>query len=152
MILRTATTKDVDEVFENLRDQDRSVMEAQGGLADARKTVESLLQVFPHQIFEADDGRVAALWIALRKWDGVIEIAGYTTNAVEENMIGFYKASSRGLMYVADILKAHKIECIVWGDYERSVLWLERLGFEKEGYMKQHGPNKEDATLMGRVF
>jgi len=151
MRLRPATTADINELFANLREQDRKTLNAMGGLRQARQTVDALMDSFPHQLFETDDGRVAALWIGLRKWDGVIEIVGYTTEAAEENKAGFFKASMRGVNYIAEYLNAHKIECVVWGDYERSVRWLKRLGFEKEGYMKQHGPNKENATMMGRV-
>ena len=151
MRLRPATSKDIDELFANLRGQDRLTLNAMGGMLHARKTVDYLMTMFPHQLFETDDGRVAALWIGMRKWDGLIEIIGYTTNAAEENKAGFYKASIRGVNYIAEFLNAHKIECVVWGDYDRSVKWLKRLGFEKEGYMKHHGPNKENATMMGRV-
>lgn len=152
MILRASTPQDLDKLFADLRDIDKEVLERMGGIVQSRKVVDHLVTMFPSQIFVTDDGRVAALFIGLRKWEGLIEIIGYTGNAVEDNMVGFYKASLRGVQYLADVLEAHKVECIVWGDYDRSIKWLEKLGFEKEGLLRQHGPDKSNATLMGRIM
>lgn len=152
MILRPATADDIDALFEDLRPHDKGVLEKFGGLALARDTVDRLMLSFPHQLFVTKDGKVAALWIGLRKWDGLIEIYGYTTNVAEENRVGFFRASNRALGYMKDILGAHKIECVVWNGYDRSIKWLERLGFEREGYMRHHGPDKTDAVMMGRVL
>lgn len=152
MVLRAIQDGDIDKLFDDLRPEDRGVMERMGGLLPAKQAVMEMSKVFPTQIFETHDGRIAALWIVLRRWSGVAEIIGYTGNSAEDNMVGFYRANIRGIQYVKDILSIHKLECIVWGDYQRSILWLERLGFEREGYMKQHGPDKTDATMLGKVL
>lgn len=152
MLLRVATPEDLDLLFDDLRPVDKETLEKFGGLIKSRETVDYLIEHFPHQLFVTEDGKPAALWIALRKWDGVFEIFGYTGNEAEKNRVGFYKACLRGCDYIRDILEAHKLECIVWGGYDRSVNWLKRLGFEQEGFMRCHGPDKSDATIMGRVL
>lgn len=152
MILRPSNPEDLDELFADLRDEDLEAIERMGGVANARAVVNQLIEAFPHQVFITEDGKVAALFIGLRKWDGVIEIIGYTSNAAEDNIFGFYKASIRGVDYLSSILGAHKVECIVWGGYQRSINWLQRLGFKQEGYLVKHGPDQSDATLMGRVM
>ena len=152
MLLRTIQDGDIDSLFDDLREEDQEVMERMGGTLEAKQAVNEMVKFFPTQVFESEDGRVAALWIGLRRWHGVMEIVAYTGNATEGNRVGFYRACTRGLKYIKDILNIHKIECIVWSDYQRSIHWLERLGFEKEGYMKQHGPDKTDATMMGKVL
>ncbi len=152
MILRVSTPGDIDELFFDLREKDLEIIESMGGMVEARKVVDNLLEIFPHQVFITDDGRVAALWIMMRRWTGVIEVVAYTGNETEKNKVGFFKACVRGIDYIADHLYAHKIECLVWGDYYRSIKWLVRLGFQKEGFMRQHGPDKSDATMMGRVL
>lgn len=152
MIMRPATAEDLDALFADLRDADRKTLTGFGGLGKAREIVDALMLHFPHQFFVTNDGRPAALWIGMRKWDGVFEIYGYTGKAVEENVVGFYKACQRGIQHIHEILGAHRIEALVWGDYRRSIRWLERLGFEQEGVLRHHGPDKSDATLMGRVF
>jgi len=151
MFLRPADTQDLDFLFSDLRDEDRLSLESMGGVDVGRAAADELMKHFPHQLFVNDDGRVAALWIGIKKWDGLVEIIGYTGNAAEDEIVGFYKASLRGIGYFSEFLGAHKVECIVWAGYDRSVKWLERLGFEKEGYMKHHGPDKRDAIMMGRT-
>ena len=152
MILKVATAEDLDILFADLRPMDIDTLERLGGLVRAREIVDLLMVNFPHQLFVTEEGKPVALWIALRKWDGCFELFGYTGNEAEKNKVGFYKACMRGCEYIRDILGAHKIECIVWGNYDRSIRWLKRLGFEKEGYCRQHGPDKSDATIMGRVM
>lgn len=152
MRLRPLKDGDLDFLFYTLRDPDKHAIDRMGGRESCRKAVEEMVQYFPSQVIESDDGAIAALAIALRKWDGVVEIVAYTTTAVERNPIGFHKACIRGMAFAQEVLQLHKVECIVWEGYMRSVRWLERLGFSREGLLLAHGPDKSNAIAMGRVF
>ena len=152
MYLREATPEDIDELFANLREEDAKAIERMGSFNEARNVVDQLLGHFTHQLFMTEDHRVAGLWIGVQKYRGVVEIVGYTTTAAEDERIGFFRASQRGIAAIKEVMGAHKIECIVWDGYDKSIKWLQRLGFEIEGYSRQHGPDKSDATLMGRIF
>lgn len=152
MTLVETTEALIDELFADLREEDQTVLTRMGGVDSAKAAALKMTKMFTSQVFVTDDGRAAALWIAVQKWPGLVEIVCYSGNAVEDEKVGFYRACVRGIGYMKDVMDLHKIECTVWGDYSRSKLWLMRLGFEQEGYMKQHGPDKTDATMMGRCF
>lgn len=46
----------------------------------------------------------------------------------------------------------HRVEAAVRTDFPEAVKMIEVFGFEREGIMKQHGPDKADAYLYSRVF
>lgn len=152
MILVAPEKRHLDELFANLRDEDLDVIDDMSDVVEARKTAEEMIKVFPSQVFVTDKGKVAALWILVIKWNGVAEIVAYTTNEVETNRVAFHKACLRGIDYAVDFYGLHRLQAYVWGDYVRSIKWLERLGFKVEGVMRQFGPNKVDATMLGRIF
>jgi hypothetical protein len=152
MLIRVPVDEDIREVFDNLREEDRAVLERMVGLEAAEKAVRHMVKHYPSQVFVADDGRTAALMIALSKWQGVAEIVAYTTTAVDDYRAGFYRTCLRGIGHLRTVMGLHKVEAMVWGDYQASINWLRHLGFEFEGRLRRHGPDGTDATLMGRIF
>lgn len=142
----------IDEVFGDLRDQDRNAIESLGGQEDLKKVVQAMAGFCISQAVLDTTGKAIALVFAVPKYKGVFEISAYTANGVEQNKIGFFKAILRMMADFQALGEAHKIECVVWHGYVRSIKWLEKIGFEIEGYAKQHGPDRSDAILMGRTL
>ena len=152
MQLVEATESLIDVLFDDLREEDMNVLSRMGGIESAKRSALQMTKMFTCQMFISERGIPAALWIGIQKWDGLIEIIAYTGNESETEKAGFYRACIRAIGYMKEVMNLHKIECIVWGDYERSKLWLKRLGFIVEGIKKQHGPDKTDATMLGRIL
>lgn len=48
--------------------------------------------------------------------------------------------------------KFRRLQAHVFPNFANGVKLVERLGFEKEGRCRQHGPNGEDMDLYSRVF
>jgi len=151
MILREPTIEDISYIFDNLRTEDQETIDRLGGAHQMRLHVMQMTRTFPSQVFVQGDTPVA-IFIVLRRWEGVAEVCAYTTTDVEKYRIGFYRACIRGIDYCRDILGMHRLDAIVWGNYYRSIKWLLKLGFSVEGFRPKYGPDKEDATMLGRVM
>lgn len=46
----------------------------------------------------------------------------------------------------------HRAEAAVRTDFPEAVKMIEAFGFEREGLMRQHGPDKADSYLYSRIF
>lgn len=141
----------LDWLIPRLREHDWTMALRHGGEFHIRSLIE---QMKPHAVIMSSittDGEVAAIWIMQKKWNGVMTIHAYTGQAVDRNKVEFFKACIRGLETAESSMKLHRIEAVVWAGYDRSVKWLERLGFAQEGTMKKFGPDGLDAVLMARV-
>lgn len=142
----------IDALVAGLRPIDAEVAERRGGipaLVDRLKTMMGYACMFT---FLTSGGNVAAVFCITSKWTGVADIWAYTTNHVEANRIGFYRASRRGVDNIAESLNLHRVEAVVWDGYERSAKWLEHIGFKREAVLEKYGPDKESAIIMGKVY
>ena len=80
---------------------------------------------------------------------GIGEVWTVSDKTVDKYPIAVHKSILK-LLNKFDQLKFHRLQaiCAMIGN---SGKWLEKLGFEKEGIMRQFGENKEDYLLYGRI-
>ena len=80
---------------------------------------------------------------------GVGEVWTITDKIADRYPILLHKTVLQ-LLKKLDDLGFHRLQsiCSMWGN---TFKWLEKLGFEYEGTMRQFGPNKEDYCLYGRI-
>lgn len=144
-----------DDLLDNMRDPDISNISPK--IEDRAEMVETIKFYETHGMlltFMTDDNKVAAIFCAMLKWQGVSEIWAAVTPEVDKNIVGFQRACWRAYFSFIDSHDPplHRIEAIVHSKHIRSMKWLHRLGFKMEALMKQYGINKEDYVLMARII
>ena len=93
MHLGIPTKEDLDIIFSDLREPDLRAVLAGGGIEASKEYLLQLKEMFPCVAFYKSDNTPVAVMIGLRKWEGVIEVSGYTANGVEDEKHGFYRGS-----------------------------------------------------------
>jgi L-amino acid N-acyltransferase YncA len=69
--------------------------------------------------------------------------------AADEHPVPFGRASGEEIEALAK--KYKRLDATVHVDYEKSVKWLEAMGFEIEGVLKKYGPTGDDYYMMART-
>lgn len=99
------------------------------------------------------DGRPIAVMLIQPRWTGV----GYAVvlpslESLTEHGLSLHKATLKVLEYAETTLSMRRIEASVRVGYEAGVRWIEALGFEREGLMRNYGPGaKGDFWLYARI-
>jgi hypothetical protein len=69
--------------------------------------------------------------------------------AADEHPVPFGRASGEEIEALAKRYK--RLDATVHVDYEKSIRWLESMGFEIEGVLKKYGPTGDDYYQMART-
>lgn len=120
-------------------------------LADAKKRISELALQSTQALTYTYDGRVIAAMGFILLWDGVIQGWVVPTLHVYTVPVGFAKTVKRYVEAVAETFKCHRFQTGSYVDpmHKR---WMEFLGFESEGVMKQFTPDKRDYENYARFF
>jgi hypothetical protein len=152
MTLEPFKMEHLDEIYPFLKDEDQKTVEAFGGHAVHRDSIEAALQKSVMLSFITDAGEVVAVIGATQRWPGSALCWSVMTTKIEKYPIGFLKASVRGLDGIHDILGLTRFDATVREDNPISQRWVEWLGFEKEGVMEKYGPEGETHFLYAKVW
>ena len=120
-------------------------------LVEYRKTLEGMMDSAPIGSFVTDDGQVAAICGALKKWDGVADFWMLTSNLVTKFPLSFHKSCIEGLDFLMSEFGIHRLQASIAERHVISQKWAHRLGFQPEGLMKAYGPDGANHYLYARV-
>jgi hypothetical protein len=97
------------------------------------------------------DGKVA--WFAgiVLMWPGVGEGWLLASGLATENKLGFLRGIKRLMHKLINTHQLHRMQTTVMHGHTELIRFVEFLGMEFEGRMKNYGPNKEDYLMYGRT-
>jgi len=98
-----------------------------------------------------ENGEPFACGAVIRLWEGVGEAYAWTTPNIENHKKWFCEKSQDFIDAMWDELGLSRLQCTVLAGHDKSVKWLERMGFEQEGLMRCYGRAGEDCIRMARV-
>lgn len=94
-----------------------------------------------------DDGNVVGCSGVIKQWDNRAIAWALLSDWSGKHFFKIHKAVKRFL----DMTEFPRIEAFVDADFEQGHRWVEMLGFEREGYMRQFTPAGKDAVLYARL-
>jgi hypothetical protein len=141
----------LEQLLPKLREHDAMVVRLHGGFGSMHRLFGKLEKCAIINSFMCED-EVVAIWVFLQKWPGVAQCSAWTGTAVERMPKEFWKACVRGLESAQEAIGLHRLEAHVRADHPHGFKWLQKLGFEVEGIMKQHEVDKVDAYMLGRIW
>jgi hypothetical protein len=100
-------------------------------------------------VYKGDD--ILAITGLLLIHPGMAEIWSVTGKPVDENKVLFAKVSVLVIDTWIRKYGLHRLQANVFVEHERSIEWLEWLGFEREGRMRKFGINGDDFYGYARV-
>jgi len=85
-------------------------------------------------------------------WPGVGEAWAISIlNAPQTFPIFFHKAVIQMLNRIIKLHELHRVQAAVRCDWEQAQKWIERIGFEREGLMRQYLPDHADCWRYAKV-
>jgi RimJ/RimL family protein N-acetyltransferase len=98
--------------------------------------------------FTAMDGdEVLACSGVIKQWDNRAIAWALISEYAGKHFIRIHKAVNRFL----ESTEFRRIEAFVDADFEQGHRWIQMLGFEREGYMREFTPAGNDAVLYARL-
>lgn len=84
-------------------------------------------------------------------WPGVAEVWSIMTDDIRKVPVAFHRFCERLLRSTMKKHKLHRAQCNVRGDFTTGLRWAEALGFQREGLLRQFGPDGSDYILFART-
>ncbi len=78
---------------------------------------------------------------------GVSEIWAITGKLVDKYPKDFHKICKRIIEYAFKIDDLHRLQCTAEVGYDRTIKWLEKLGFEREGTLRNYTSDSKDMYI-----
>lgn len=98
------------------------------------------------------DGQPIAAGGLVIIWPGVATGWAFTSDAVQKYHVSFHRAFKKMLVDLARDLHLHRVQVEVPKTHHVSRRWVQKLGFKREGIMKQYGADKQDYVRYVRFF
>lgn len=120
---------------------------------NVRRTLKNYCQGEPSLsfcIYSPHDGPIMAFGLNQLNWDGVYEAWAVTTDLVPKYGVSCTRTLRKALEMAFKRLRCHRIQATVLVDFKAGQEWLQALQFEKEGLMRNFGPDKSDYFLYAR--
>ena len=97
------------------------------------------------------DGRVLFCAGFVRVWDGVGDFWMVPSTYCKQYPLAFYRIVRRYLKVIPQTFKLHRIQTTSYDDQFHEK-WMSKLGFKKEGTMRQFNRDKTNMCVYGRLF
>lgn len=97
-----------------------------------------------------EDVPVVCAGVILNEW-GRAEAWSLLSNAFYKHKIKAYRAIKAGLDSIVIENKLTRIQATVDSNSPEAIDFIECLGFEYEGRLRQYGPNREDYLMFSRI-
>jgi hypothetical protein len=97
------------------------------------------------------DGRILTCFGYIEHWPGMIEIWQLPSKYIYEKPIVFSKTIKTYIEELAKKHKWHRMQTVAPDD-DVHRHWMEWLGFQKEGLLRQYTHKKQDYLQFGRIF
>jgi hypothetical protein len=85
-------------------------------------------------------------------WSGVCDSWMLVSKHMERYPLSVYRTVSATMEAVIEKYKLYRIQTIIKEDDNKAINWIERLGFTREGVLRQFGPDKKNYLMYGRIF
>lgn len=96
-----------------------------------------------------DDGKPIACFGITPLWNGVVVVWGVFESGIERYGMTLYRYSKS---FLDSLMKDYsRVQCEVLATNSKAINFIETFGFEKEGLLRNYGPNKEDFFMYARV-
>lgn len=120
-------------------------------LPDAYSRFENMAAASVQAATFIQDGRIIFCAGFTILWGGVADLWMVPSVYVRENPLAFYRTVRGYLKVLPETFKLHRIQTTSYNDafHEK---WMTKLGFQKEGVMRQYRHDKSDMVMYGRVF
>lgn len=122
-----------------------------GGKDYIKKIKENIEEKSDEVITVQKDGAIIAITGLMRTRPGKAEIWSITGTPVDTNKNLFGQASIIVVDYWIKKYDLHRLQANVHEEHTQSIKWLEWLGFEREGLMRQFGTLRENFYLYARI-
>ena len=139
-----------DEIQPNLRPIDAIAIQGLD-MKEYRKVLQGQMESAPIGSFLTDDGQVAAICGAIKRWDGVADFWMLTTNLVTKYPLSFHKECILGLNFLTETFNIHRLQASIADKHIVSQRWAHRLGSKQECLMEAYGPDGANHYLYARV-
>ena len=97
------------------------------------------------------NGEVVAVGGVVILWSGVGEAWAVTSSLAEKYFVGFHRATIKNLGRIIRKHRLHRLQATVHERHEKSLDWVKRLGFEREGVLQAYGPDGGNYFMYARL-
>lgn len=132
----------------DLRPHDSKAFRTVPNYVDMLRAYEQL----PHAYTGIHDGKMVYAFGPVELHPGVAELWMLSTYHIERIPISVTRASIRYCNHIAIEMKLHRLQLTVEADNSFANRWAFALQFQREGLMKQYGPDKNDFYLYARLM
>lgn len=131
----------------NMRDLDKRMLEMAGNWEEKLLNTMALGRTMTGM----KDDIILGCGGILPLWEGVAEGWLLTADEIEQYPLAFHKLVRQFISEAEEALNLHRIQIFVWSEFETSIEWVKRLGFESEGLMKAFSADRQDFYRMAKV-
>jgi hypothetical protein len=85
-------------------------------------------------------------------WPGVCDSWMLISKHIKRYPLSVYKTVSTKMKCVIENYKLYRIQTLIQEGDMTAINWIERLGFTREGVMRQFGPDRQNYLMYGRIF
>lgn len=125
--------------------------EAMKRVDDPLKTVSELSRRSAQAVTLLHDGRIILMCGFMVLWPGVAEMWMFPTIYLEQHKFNACKAAKSFIETIGETMRLHRMQALALDD-EQHNNFMEFLGFDKEGTLKQYTDIKEDFNQWGRIW
>ncbi len=101
--------------------------------------------------YDSETGEILAIAGVQIFWGGVAEVWTITSRYADKYSVGFARAIKECMEFYIKSLDLRRLQATCPKSMPCGDRWFKFLGFEKEGLMKNFGPEGEDYYLFARV-
>jgi hypothetical protein len=84
-------------------------------------------------------------------WPGVAEAWMLISKYVNQYPLSVYKSVSSVMLDIIEKMELFRVQTVIKEDDKTAIRWIERLGYTREGLLRQFGPDRQDYFIYGRV-
>jgi hypothetical protein len=85
-------------------------------------------------------------------WQGVGDSWMLVSKYVKKYPLSVYKTVSSIMEGIIERHKLYRIQTVIKEDDSTAINWIERLGYTREGVLRQFGPDRQNYLMYGRIF
>lgn len=85
-------------------------------------------------------------------WQGVGDSWMLVSKHIRRYPLSVYKNVSSIMESIIERHKLHRIQTVIKEDDSTAIIWIERLGYTREGVLRQFGPDRQNYFIYGRII
>lgn len=142
----------LEHIFANLRERDRMELDATRYTSVPSELAEEYMRLREFQwVAWAEDEPVAVVG-AHPTWPNVWSGYSFGTDSWPLVVLSLTKHIKRFIIPAIGNAGAHRLHALSHSGHHVAHAWMERLGFEREGVLREFGRDREDFVMLVRRF